>query len=127
MRWFNLLFGIKPNEKMYDCPPAFVPESKGVLFGIDPPKDHYFDVRFYDSSIGPGSWYVDLVADNGNGIIAKGYGPIEKFDPTKSGLLRVKVSDEEAITTAAKEALSKYKHSLAKQNLVGHYPPKSTQ
>lgn len=88
-------------------------QTKGVLFGLDPPKDCYFAVSYY--KLGD-SWNVYIMSKDEKiaewGIAYMGYGDYK--------------DNESAIKAAALGALVKYKAKQSIADLEGNYPPKRT-
>ena len=119
MKWFNLLFAIKPHPEK---------EAKdGVLFGYDPPEGHYFDVFFLAGITGSGGWHVKIKNKETNKEVVSACGLTERYDYSRRDMRKIIIPDEEVITTAVRRVLLQYNHMINKQNLVGQYPPKSTQ
>lgn len=90
--------------------PAEVPAT-GVLFGLDPPEEHYFDV-----SASSGAWHV--------WIVPNGKAPHDRV-ATGCALLRG-YTDRACIRAAGVEALDRYSRIHLVESLSGAYPPKRT-
>lgn len=86
----------------------------GVLFGLDPPEDHYFKVERHDKY----TWCVWVRSKNTNRYVSLG------VCGTDTG------TTENTIKTAASRALSDYERGrkLKEENAryEGCYPPKRT-
>lgn len=97
-------------------PPPPEQPTVGVLFGLDPPKGHYF--RVFYSQLPPNAWFVELRETDGDAIVAHELELTSWFSGDRI--------DERCIKAAAKKALAKYDASQHRKDLQGRYPPKRT-
>lgn len=92
------------------------PPKKPVLFGLDPPKGHYFNVSY--SSRPPGAWFVEIRKTGSDMYVCRSLELTSGYSGENS--------DARCIRTAAGKALREYDGLKHREDLQGNYPPKRT-